>query len=120
MIQKKKKEKELTKLDMTFEEALKMSGNTPLFKSMELSEMLKIGRGKIWEIKLIGKSEMVFAQLLGLGGISKPNLQSKVIAYFNIIHNIQQVDEDGAEPFIKPASYQQTDLEGVRLTDIKI
>ena len=57
--------------------------------------------------------------LMGSGGISKQYQPSKAIGYFHVIKNIREVDEEAAEPKVKPISIQQTELEGVRLTDIK-
>lgn len=97
-----------------FERLVKKALNTPLFKKMTIAEMQNIQNGRVWEIKLHKEEETIFAKLMMVIG------EHRQVGSFDIIHNMFEIDEQGAKPQLETQTFSDDDIESVWLTDFTI
>jgi hypothetical protein len=98
-----------------FENLLKKGINTPLFKKLPISEMHNLQDGRIWEIKLNGQDETIFAKLMVVQYVGDLS-----IGYLDVITNMFEVDENGEKPVIEKRTIHDSDIEGAFLTQMSL
>jgi hypothetical protein len=110
-----RKKEEPIKLNMTFEEAIKLAVNTPK-PEIHLKDIYEKAYGRVVELTLKTRKAPIYGKIMQLTG--SPGQLSAVS--FDVVENYEEVVKGEEKPKLKTKFISQSEIFNYRITDLKL